>query len=67
MSSFALLGVGLWGDRRRPGSREPIDLALMIACSMLAAPTVWTHHYGVTLPVFALALPEWVLPCPVIS
>ncbi|MBW2272753.1 MAG: DUF2029 domain-containing protein [Deltaproteobacteria bacterium] len=36
---------------------DPLDLAIVILCSTLAAPTVWTHHYGVTLPLFALALP----------
>jgi len=63
VSSLALLGVGLgFGYRRaqqKPAAAEhdAFDLAIVILCSTLAAPTVWTHHYGVTLPIFALALP----------
>jgi len=63
LSSLALVGLGLgFGQRRRSAptpteSHDPLDLAIVILCSTLAAPTVWTHHYGVTLPLFALALP----------
>jgi hypothetical protein len=56
-SSLALLGFGLWAARAREVRLEPLDLAIVLLCSALAAPTAWTHHYGVTLLLFALALP----------
>lgn len=59
VSSLALLVLGLWKRRGAVVASTPIDLAIIILCSTLAAPTVWTHHYGVTLPLFVLALSEW--------
>ena len=56
-SSLALLGMTLWMVRARSGTHGTLELAIVILCSTLAAPTVWTHHYGVALPLFALALP----------
>jgi alpha-1,2-mannosyltransferase len=63
LSTLALFALGLgFGHRRSSASapaesHDPLDLAIVILCSTLAAPTAWTHHYGVTLPLFALALP----------
>jgi len=34
-----------------------LELSTIIVCATLASPTVWTHHYGVMLPLFAIALP----------
>ncbi len=59
ISSLVLLFLGLWRGRGAGAANDPLDLAIIILCSTLAAPTVWTHHYGVTLPLFALALPAW--------
>lgn len=64
--SSADSGVG--SDEEQPtmaDRHDPFDLAIVILCSTLAAPTVWTHHYGVTLPLFALAFPAVLsLPAP---
>jgi hypothetical protein len=63
LSSLALFALGLGFGHRRSSApppadpHDPLDLAIVILCSTLAAPTVWTHHYGVALPLFALALP----------
>jgi alpha-1,2-mannosyltransferase len=56
-SSVAIVALGLIPARDRSRPAGPIDLGLVILCSTLAAPTVWTHHYGVTLPIFAVVLP----------
>ncbi len=56
-SSLVLVGLALWAAREGERRLEPLGLGIAIVCSTLAAPTAWTHHYGVTLPVFALALP----------
>ena len=56
-SSLALVALGLITARVRSESSGSLELAIVIVCSTLAAPTVWTHHYGVTLPLFVLALP----------
>jgi alpha-1,2-mannosyltransferase len=56
-SSIAIVALGLIPARDRSRPAGPIDLGLVILCSTLAAPTVWTHHYGVTLPIFAVVLP----------
>jgi len=57
ISSLALIGAGLYASRSRQPRAGALELAIIIACTTLAAPTVWTHHYGVTLPLFAVALP----------
>lgn len=54
-TSLALLVMGLlFANRRR--SDTTLALALMLLCTTMAAPVAWEHHYGVTLPIFALAL-----------
>ncbi len=58
VSSLVLIALALVPDRGRLRTDDPSDLAVAILCSTLAAPTVWTHHYGVTLPIFALVLPR---------
>lgn len=55
-SSLVLLGLALYAARVKSVSRGVLELAIVILCSTLAAPTVWTHHYGVTASLFAIAL-----------
>ncbi|MBW2293197.1 MAG: DUF2029 domain-containing protein [Deltaproteobacteria bacterium] len=57
VSSLALMGAGLIASRATRQSTGPLELAIIITCATLASPTVWTHHYGVILPLFAIALP----------
>ncbi len=57
VSSLILIAIGLFTARARTATTGALELAIVILCSTLAAPTVWTHHYGVTLPLFAMALP----------
>jgi alpha-1,2-mannosyltransferase len=55
ISSLALLAVGLVPPRR-PGARAGlIDFCLMGLAATMASPIAWEHHYGVALPVFAVA------------
>ena len=60
LSSIALVGTALlWRarDARGEAADTALDLSLVIVSVTLASPVAWTHHYGVLLPVFALALP----------
>ncbi|HIG70808.1 MAG TPA: DUF2029 domain-containing protein [Myxococcales bacterium] len=57
VSTVALMFAGLFAPRSIGRSTGPIELAIIIVCATLASPTVWTHHYGVMLPLFAVALP----------
>ncbi|MCH7867944.1 MAG: DUF2029 domain-containing protein [Myxococcales bacterium] len=57
VSTLGLMVVGLFPPRSGPRSAGPLELSIVVLCATLASPTVWTHHYGVTLPLFAIALP----------
>ncbi|MFT5441535.1 MAG: alpha-1,2-mannosyltransferase [Myxococcota bacterium] len=59
LSTLALMGAGLFASRSESSEKNagPLELAIIIVCATLASPTVWTHHYGVMLPLFAVALP----------
>lgn len=53
-----LMFVSLATFMRQPDS-EPgraRDFAIMGLCLTLASPVAWEHHYGITLPMFALLL-----------
>ncbi len=56
-STVALIGAGLFASRSTHRQAAPLELAIVILCATLASPTVWVHHYAVTLPLFAIALP----------
>jgi len=52
---FALLGIGpafIRGDRQA----NIFDFAAATLCFVIGAPIAWTHHYGVALPFFLVAL-----------
>ena len=54
-ASVAILGAALfWRWRERPGA---LDLALVMLAATMASPIAWEHHYGLLLPIFALAAP----------
>jgi hypothetical protein len=54
--SAALLGFGLfWPPRIRPRA-DAVDLAGFALALTLASPLAWEHHYGVLLPILAVAL-----------
>ena len=56
LATSLLLIAGALFHRGRDAPPE-IDLSILIVSATLASPIVWTHHYGVFLPLFALALP----------
>lgn len=58
VSTLALMFAGLFAPRSTASRAGPLELAIIIVCATLASPTVWTHHYGVMLPLFAAALPR---------
>ena len=56
VGSLALLAAGLFaptGFRRRG---DAVDLAGFACALTLASPLAWEHHYGVLLPILAVAL-----------
>jgi alpha-1,2-mannosyltransferase len=54
-SSILILGVAMfWRMFKNPSS---LDLALIMLSLTIASPIAWEHHYGILLPIFALALP----------
>jgi len=55
-TSLGLLALGLFFAHSRGRSDSTLALALMLLCTTMAAPVAWEHHYGVTLPIFALVL-----------
>jgi hypothetical protein len=58
ISSFAILALALlpWGRKPRTET-DSIDLMIVLAATTMASPIAWEHHYGVFLPIFAVAMP----------
>ncbi len=57
-ASVLLLACALWPPRAPLGrAARPIDLAIALLATTMASPVAWEHHYGVLLPVLALAWP----------
>ena len=56
LAASLLLIAGALFHRRRDTAPE-VDLSILIVSVTIASPIVWTHHYGVFLPLFALTLP----------
>jgi alpha-1,2-mannosyltransferase len=55
-SSLALLGFALLRFHRHDCSGGVIDLALMALACTMASPIAWEHHYGMSLPIYAVML-----------
>jgi alpha-1,2-mannosyltransferase len=55
LSSLAIVTIALWPVRGR--SVDALDLAIALLGATLAAPVAWEHHFGILLPIFALATP----------
>lgn len=56
-ASVVFLSVGLF--RRTAGEsahQRVLDFCLMTLCLTLASPIAWEHHFGITLPMFAVLL-----------
>ena len=62
VSTLGLVASALFW-RASDGRRAQFaDLLVASFSFTLAAPIVWEHHYGVALPIFAIALPLTLLP-----
>ena len=55
LSSIGMIAIAMW-PRKSMTSNVPIDLCIAIIAATIASPIAWEHHYGVLLPVFAVAL-----------
>jgi hypothetical protein len=53
--SAALLGFGLFWPPRIRTRADAVDLAGFALALTLASPLAWEHHYGVLLPILAMA------------
>ncbi len=56
-TSLALVATALFWRARAKRAGESTDLLIAALSFTMAAPVVWEHHYGIALPVFAIALP----------
>lgn len=55
VASAAILLSALW--RRSDESLRLVSLCLMAISVTVAAPIAWEHHYGLLLPIYAVAFP----------
>ena len=53
---LAAIVLPLW----RPHRNARVDMAILIVTATIASPIAWEHHYGVTLPLFAMTTP-WII------
>ena len=56
VSSLALLLLALLRPFQQAGRGRVVDLSLMAVSCTMASPIAWEHHYGVTLPIYAVML-----------
>jgi alpha-1,2-mannosyltransferase len=57
VSSLLILALALWPPGKSRGALGPsIDFGIVLAASAMASPVAWNHHYGIFLPIFALAV-----------
>jgi hypothetical protein len=56
LSSAMLLIAALVRGRKDDGSDRTLDFCVMALSCTMASPLAWDHHYGVALPIFAVAL-----------
>jgi len=55
-SPLLIIGAALfWGSKDQPG--RLIDLLIATLSFTIGSPIAWEHHYGVMLPMLAVALP----------
>jgi hypothetical protein len=57
IAAVVILMLALWPSRRRQSGGDPVDLSVVLVAATIASPVAWEHHYGVLLPVFAMATP----------
>jgi hypothetical protein len=57
LTSIALIGLALFWRRREYKHADVFDLSLAVLSFTIASPVAWEHHYGILLPIFAVALP----------
>jgi len=58
LSSAALIGWALRPRRRKDALPNTYDFAFMGLAATMASPIAWEHHYGILLPIVALAVPR---------
>ena len=57
LSSFFFVVSALFWKRHGNHQVQLTDLSIAALSFTMAPPVAWTHHYGIMLPIFALALP----------
>jgi hypothetical protein len=56
-SSLVIVGAALFWRARDSVPGSAVDFALVSLSFTIASPIAWEHHYGVLMPMYALALP----------
>jgi alpha-1,2-mannosyltransferase len=64
LSSGVLIAAALFWRRRQAERAGVIDFAIAALSFTMASPIAWEHHYGILLPLFAIALPVALAPQP---
>lgn len=71
-TSVLLIVIGLTWKHRPATQARWVDFCMLALVCTMASPIAWEHHYGVLLPIFALAYPlchkpssggRWLAPC----
>jgi hypothetical protein len=59
LSSLLLVGLALLSPRNNAHtpSYQLVDLTIVLLVATMASPVAWEHHYGILLPVLAVAAP----------
>ena len=57
LSSFFFVVSALFCKPHGHQQSQLTDLSIAALSFTMASPVAWTHHYGIMLPIFALALP----------
>jgi alpha-1,2-mannosyltransferase len=60
ITSALLIGMALFWRRAEHRRAGTVDLAIAILTFTVASPIAWEHHYGVLLPIYAVAAPALV-------
>jgi alpha-1,2-mannosyltransferase len=53
LALVAIVFLPLRGRKTRP---DTVDLGIAAICTVIGSPVAWEHHYGILLPIYAVAL-----------
>jgi len=63
VTSVGMVGMALFWRPAKHKAAELTDFFIAALSFTMAAPVAWEHHYGIMLPMFAVALPATLAMC----